>query len=317
MKKALLTGITGMDGSHLSDLLLSKGYEVHGIVRRSSSPNTSRINHILDHLHLHCGDLTDSESLNRIVLFVQPDEIYNLGAQSFVRSSFDISEYTANTDALGVLRLIEAARICNSHPKFYQASTSELFGMTETPQNEKTPFYPRSPYAIAKLFGYWTVVNYRESYDMFACNGILMNHESERRGDEFVTQKIAKGLVRISKGLQDKLFLGNLDARRDWGYAPDFVRGMFLMMQQDKPDDFVLATGESHTVREFLDEASNILNLDWTKFVEIDPCYFRPTEVDYLLGNANKAKRILGWEPTVRFKELVSIMVRRAELEIQ
>lgn len=314
MKKALLTGITGMDGSHLSDLLLSKGYEVHGIVRRSSSPNTSRINHILHRLHLHCGDLTDSESLNRIVLSVQPDEIYNLGAQSFVRSSFDISEYTANTDALGVLRLIEAARVCGSRPKFYQASTSELFGRTEIPQNEKSPFYPRSPYAISKLFGFWTVVNHRESYGMFACNGILFNHEGPRRGDEFVTQKIVKGLVAIKEGRQDKLVLGNLDARRDWGYAPEFTEAMWLILQQDKPDDFVIGTGEYHTVREFLNMASEYLDLDWTKHVEIDSRYFRPTEVDYLLADASKAKKVLGWGPKIKFDQLVRIMVD-SELE--
>lgn len=314
MKKALLSGVTGMDGSHLADLLLEKGYEVHGIVRRSSSPNTNRINHILDRLHLHCGDLADSESLNRIVDDVQPDEVYNLGAQSFVRSSFDIAEYTAQIDALGALRLIEATWK-NSDAKFYQASTSEMFGSSQAPQNEDTPFAPRSPYGAAKLFAYWTVVNYRDS-GMFACNGILYNHEGERRGDEFVTQKIAKGLVRIYLRQQNELVLGNLDAKRDWGYAPDFVQAMFLMMQQDEPDDYVIATGESHTVREFLDEGAHYLGMEWQPFVKIDPQYFRPIEVDYLLGNALKAERVLQWKPKVKFKQLVRIMID-AELAVQ
>ena len=312
MKIALITGISGQDGSFLAELLLEKGYEVHGIIRRTSHPNTGRINHILDQLHLHNGDMTDANSLTNIVREVCPNEIYNLAAQSQVRVSFENPEYTANTDALGTLRLIEAAKTCGSNPKFYQASTSELFGMTETPQRETTAFYPRSPYGIAKLFAYWTVVNYRES-GMFACNGILFNHESPRRGDEFVTQKIVKALVAIHRGEQNKLLLGNLDARRDWGYAKEYVEAMWLMLQQDSPDDFVIATGESHTIREFLDVAAAYLQMDWSKHVEIDQKYFRPTEVDYLLGDASKAKRILGWEPKVKFKELVKIMVE-AEL---
>jgi GDPmannose 4,6-dehydratase len=312
MKKAFITGIGGQDGSYLSELLLEKGYEVHGLMRRSSTPNTSRISHILNRLVLHSGDMTDGGSLRNILRDVQPDEVYNLAAQSHVRTSFESPEYTANTDALGTLRLIEAAKTCGSGPKFYQASTSELFGMTETPQRETTAFYPRSPYGIAKLFAYWTVVNYRES-GMFACNGILFNHESPRRGDEFVTQKIVKALVAIHRKEQEMLILGNLDARRDWGYAKEYVEAMWLMLQQDKPEDFVIATGESHTIREFLDTAAAYLQLDWSKHVEIDPQYFRPTEVDYLLGDASKAKNILTWEPKVKFKELVKIMVE-AEL---
>ena len=310
MKKALVTGIAGQDGSYLAELLLEKGYEVHGLVRRSSSPNTSRIDHVLHRLHLHSGDMTDSGTLNNIVQEVQPQEIYNLAAQSHVRISFENPEYTANTDALGTLRLIEAARMCDSKPRFYQASTSELFGISPTPQNEQTPFYPRSPYAVAKLYAYYTVVNYRESYNMFACNGILFNHESPRRGDQFVTKKIIRELVRISRGQQEKLFLGNLDAKRDWGYAPEFVYAMFLMMQQDRPDDFVIATGEAHSVRDFLNEASYWLNLEWEKYVEIDPQLFRPAEVDYLLGDAFKARRVLNWAPKVKFNELVRIMVQ-------
>jgi len=312
MKKAFVSGCSGQDGSYLCELLLQKDYEVHGLIRRSSSHSTSRIDHIINQLHLHTGDMTDGGSLSNILRSVQPNEVYNLAAQSHVRTSFENPEYTANTDALGTLRLIEAAKTCGSNPKFYQASTSELFGMTETPQRETTAFYPRSPYGIAKLFAYWTVVNYREG-GMFACNGILFNHESPRRGDEFVTQKIVKALVAIRRGTQDKLILGNLDARRDWGYAKEYVEAMWLMLQQDKPEDFVIATGESHTIREFLDVAAAYLQLDWSKYVVIDPQYFRPTEVDYLLGDASKAERILGWEPKVKFKELVKIMVE-AEL---
>lgn len=314
--KALLTGITGQDGSYLAELLLNKGYEVHGIVRRSSSFNTGRIDHILDDLQLHYGDMTDSGSLCRILQDVKPDECYNLAAQSHVRTSFENPEYTADTDGLGTLRLIEAARAAGV-PKFYQASTSELFGMTETPQRETTPFYPRSPYGIAKLFAYWTVINYRESYDMFASNGILFNHESPRRGDNFVTKKIARGLVDIYMGKVDKIVLGNLEAKRDWGYAPEFVEAMWLMMQHDKPDDFVIATGESHSVREFLNAGADYLGFDsWEPFVEIDSRYFRPAEVDYLLGDASKAKKILGWESKVKFKQLVRLMVD-AELSAQ
>jgi GDPmannose 4,6-dehydratase len=306
--KALLTGITGQDGSYLAELLLKKGYEVHGVVRRSSSPNMGRIEHIASELILHAGDMTDSGSLNNIVQSVQPDEVYNLAAQSHVRTSFENPEYTANTDGLGTLRLIEAVRTSDTPAKFYQASTSELFGLTETPQKETTPFYPRSPYGIAKLFAYWTVINYREA-GMFACNGILFNHESPRRGEDFVTRKIIRGLVRISKGQQDKLFLGNLEARRDWGFAGEYVEAMWLMMQQNKSDDYVIATGESHTVREFLNEAASYLALDWTKCVETDTSLYRPTEVDYLLGDASKAKRVLGWEARVKFKELVHLMI--------
>lgn len=312
MKKALITGITGQDGSYLSELLLEKGYEVHGLVRRASTPNTGRIDHILDRLHLHAGDMTDAGSLAACLQEVQPDEIYNLAAQSHVRTSFENPEYTANTDALGTLRLLEAARTVGDS-KFYQASTSELFGMTETPQRETTPFHPRSPYGIAKQFAYWTVVNYREN-GMFACNGILFNHESPRRGEDFVTKKIVREMVRIHRGREISLPLGNLDAKRDWGYAKEYVEAMWLMLQQDRPEDFVIATGESHTVREFLDEVSAYLGFDWGPYVEIDPKYFRPTEVDYLLGDASKAKRILGWEPKVKFKELVRIMVK-AEMQ--
>ena len=307
--KALITGITGQDGSYLAELLLEKGYEVHGIIRRSSSFNTGRIDHIFDDIHLHYGDLTDSSSLCKLLRTVEPDEVYNLGAQSHVRVSFDIPEYTADADAIGALRLLEAIKDCG-RPKFYQASSSELYGkVLETPQSETTPFYPRSPYGIAKQFAFWTTVNYRESYNMFACNGILFNHESPRRGETFVTRKIVKGLIAIKEGKQDKLFLGNVDARRDWGYAKEYVEAMWLMMQQPDPDDFVIATGETHTVREFLDEAAAHLQMDWEPCVFIDQRYFRPAEVDILLGDASKAKRILGWEPKVKFRDLVRLMV--------
>lgn len=307
--KALITGISGQTGSYLAEQLLEKGYEVHGIVRRSSSHNTSRIDHIIDRLHLHQGDLTDSSSLHDIFKIVEPEEVYNLGAQSLVKTSFQVPEYTADVDALGTLRMLEMTKYFGAK-KFYQASTSELFGsVRETPQNESTPFYPRSPYGISKLFAYWATVNYRESYGMFACNGILFNHESERRGDEFVTQKIVKAAVRIKFGLQKELELGNLDAKRDWGYAPDFARAMWMMLQQSKPDDYVIATGETHSIREFLDEVFNYLNIDWHRYVVISSKYFRPAEVNLLLGDASKAKRVLGWEPKVKFKELVRIMV--------
>jgi GDPmannose 4,6-dehydratase len=313
MKTALITGITGQDGSYLAELLLEKGYEVHGILRRSSSFNTSRIDSIFHLLHLHYGDLTDANSLRHIVQESKPDEVYNLGAQSHVRTSFDIPVYTAGATGLGALNMLEAVKDYGN-AKFYQASSSELFGkVVETPQKETTPFYPRSPYGVAKQFAYWSTVNYREAYNMFACNGILFNHESPRRGDTFVTQKIVKAAVRIMKGQQGKLFLGNLDARRDWGYAKDYVEAMYLMIQQDKPDDYVIATGEAHSIREFLTEAFSYVNLDWNKYVEIDPKYYRPAEVDLLLGDASKAKRQLGWEPKVKFKELVKIMVE-AEL---
>jgi len=307
MKKALISGANGQDGSYLCEQLLIKGYAVHGIIRRSSSPNTSRIDHILDDIQLHDGDLTDSSSLNKIVQEVKPDEIFNLAAQSHVKTSFNSPSYTSNVDALGCLRFIEVAHQ-NGVEKFYQASTSELFGTTPGPQNEETPFNPCSPYAIAKRFAFDTVVNYRDSYGMFAVNGILFNHESPRRGEHFVSKKICKGLVRIKNGLQDKLFLGNIEARRDWGYAPDFTYAMWTMLQQNKPEDFVIATGESHTVKEFLDEAGANLDMDWTKYVAIDLQFYRPVEVDYLLGDYSKAKRLLGWQPKVRFKELVRIM---------
>jgi GDPmannose 4,6-dehydratase len=308
MSVALITGITGQDGSYLAELLLEKGYEVHGMVRRASTINTSRIDHIFGDLELHYGDLTDGRSMERIVENVKPSEVYNLGAQSHVRTSFDIPEYTAEATGLGTLRLLEACR--GRDVRFYQASSSELFGwVREVPQTEKTPFYPRSPYGVAKLHSFWTTVNYRESYDMFACNGILFNHESPRRGDTFVTKKIVKAAVRISRSLQSTLELGNLDAQRDWGYAKDYVEAMWLMLQQPKADDYVIATGETHSVREFLGEVFGYLNLDWEAFVRINPKYFRPAEVDLLLGDATKAKNELGWEPKVRFRELARLMV--------
>ena len=310
--KALVTGIGGQSGSYLAELLLKKGYEVHGLVRRSSVYNTQRIDHIADSLQLHHGDLTDSSSIHKILKEVQPDEVYNLGAQSHVRLSFDIPEYTADVDAIGTLRLLEAVKDIGC--KFYQASSSELFGkVQEIPQTETTPFYPRSPYGIAKQFAFWMTKNYREM-GMFACNGILFNHESPRRGGTFVTKKIVSALAEILKGTRKKLYLGNLDARRDWGYAPEYVEAMYLMMQQPKPDDYVIATGEAHSVREFLDEAFGYAGMDWQPYVEIDPRFFRPTEVDLLLGCAQKAKRVLSWEPKVKFRELVKIMVD-AELQ--
>ncbi len=316
-KKALITGITGQDGSYLAELLLSKDYEVYGIIRRSSSFNTERIDHIYQDPHesarrlkLIYGDLNDASSLNKILRDVQPDEIYNLGAQSHVRVSFDIPEYTAEVGGLGTLRLLEAIRDTGIKTKFYQASSSELYGkVQEVPQRETTPFYPRSPYAVAKLYSYWITVNYRESYDMFACNGILFNHESPRRGETFVTRKVTKAAVAIKLGLQDKLFLGNLDAKRDWGFAGDYVEAMWLMLQQEKPDDFVIATGETYSVRDLLTESFGYLGLDWEKHVEIDPRYYRPAEVDLLIGDPTKARTVLGWEPKVKFKELVQMMV--------
>ena len=316
-KKALITGITGQDGSYLAELLLSKDYEVYGIIRRSSSFNTERIDHIYQDPHesarrlkLIYGDLNDASSLNKILRDVQPDEIYNLGAQSHVRVSFDIPEYTAEVGGLGTLRLLEAIRDTGIKTKFYQASSSELYGkVQEVPQRETTPFYPRSPYAVAKLYSYWITVNYRESYDMFACNGILFNHESPRRGETFVTRKVTKAAVAIKHGLQDKLFLGNLDAKRDWGFAGDYVEAMWLMLQQEKPDDFVIATGETYSVRDLLTESFGYLGLDWEKHVEIDPRYYRPAEVDLLIGDPTKARTVLGWEPKVKFKELVQMMV--------
>ena len=316
-KRALITGITGQDGSYLAELLLAKGYEVYGVIRRASSFNTGRIDHIYQDPHepnpklrLFFGDLNDSSSLNQILRQTEPDEIYNLGAQSHVRVSFDIPEYTGEITGLGTIRLLEAMRETGITPKFYQASSSELYGkVVETPQKETTPFYPRSPYACAKAYAFYATVNYRESYGFFACNGILFNHESARRGETFVTRKITRAATRIKLGLQEKLFLGNLDAKRDWGYAKDFVEAMYLMMQADEPDDYVIATGETHSVREFCEETFALLDLDWQEFVEIDPRYYRPAEVDLLLGDAAKAREKLGWSPTVSFKELVKMMV--------
>jgi GDPmannose 4,6-dehydratase len=317
-KKALITGITGQDGSYLTELLLGKGYDVYGVIRRASTFNTERIDHIYQDPHesgrrlrLLYGDLNDASSLNKILRDVQPDEIYNLGAQSHVRVSFDIPEYTAEVGALGTLRLLEAIRETGLRgTRFYQASSSELFGkVQEVPQRETTPFYPRSPYGVAKLYAYWVTVNYRESYGLFACNGVLFNHESPRRGETFVTRKITRAAAAIKLGLQNKLYLGNLDAKRDWGHAKDFVEAMWLMLQQDEADDYVIATGETHSVRELLNEAFGRLDLDWKQFVEIDPRYFRPAEVDLLVGDASKARRKLGWEPKITFKELVRTMV--------
>jgi len=315
MKKALITGITGQDGSYLAELLLKKGYEVWGIIRRSSSFHTGRIDHLYKDPHeqpklkLIYGDLTDGANLSTIINDIKPDEVYNLGAQSHVRVSFDMPIFTVNTDALGTLRLLEAIRSSNRPVKFYQASSSEMYGkVVEVPQTEKTPFYPRSPYACAKAYSFWQTLNYREAYGLFACNGILFNHESPRRGETFVTRKITRAVTRIKCGLQDKLFLGNLDAKRDWGFAGDYVEAMWLMLQHDNPDDYVIATGESHSVKEFVDEVFSYLDLDWQKYVEIDPRYFRPSEVDFLQGDASKAKKVLGWEPKVTFKELARIM---------
>lgn len=321
MKKALITGITGQDGSYLAELLLEKGYEVHGIIRRSSLINTSRIDHLYQDPHLptarlflHYGDLTDGTTLRKILEAVEPTEVYNLGAQSHVRVSFDVPEYTVDTVAMGTLRLLEAIRDYQEHTgkrvKFYQAGSSEMFGLVqEVPQRETTPFYPRSPYACAKVYAHWQTVNYREAYGMFAANGILFNHESPRRGHTFVTRKITMALANILAGKQDKLYLGNLDAKRDWGYAKDYVEAIWLILQQEEPDDFVIATGETHSVREFLEEAFSYVNLKWQNYVEIDPRYFRPAEVELLLGDATKAKQKLGWQPRVTFRELVRIMV--------
>ncbi|BCS80357.1 GDP-mannose 4,6-dehydratase [Anaerocellum diazotrophicum] len=347
MKRALITGITGQDGAYLAEFLLEKGYEVHGIKRRTSLINTQRIDHLYEDPHvenqrfyLHYGDLTDSTNLIRIIQEVQPDEIYNLAAQSHVKVSFESPEYTANADALGTLRLLEAIRILKLENKtrFYQASTSELFGkVQEIPQKETTPFYPRSPYAVAKLYAYWITVNYREAYGIFACNGILFNHESPIRGETFVTRKITRAVARIKYGLQDKLYLGNLDAKRDWGYAKDYVRAMWMILNHDVPDDYVIATGETHSVREFVEKAFKYVDIDieWVGqgvdekgidaktgkvLVEVDPRYFRPTEVDILVGDATKARQVLGWQPTVTFDELVKIMMesdlKEAEREL-
>src|SRR3984893_12480485 len=315
-RRALISGITGQDGSFLAELLLQKGYEVFGVIRRSSSFNTGRIDHLYQDPHepttklkLVYGDLNDSSSLNKILRTVEPDEIYNLGAQSHVRVSFDIPEYTGEVTALGTIRLLEAIREVGIKPKFYQASSSELYGKVfESPQTEKTPFYPRSPYACAKAYAYYITVNYRESYGLFACKGILFNHESERRGETFVTRKITRAATRIKLGLQDKLYMGNLDAHRDWGYARDYVEAMWMMMNAAEPDAYLVATGEKHSVREFLEKTFSYLDLDWEKYVEIDPRYFRPAEVDLLLGDPSKARHQLGWEPKVTFDGLVKLM---------
>jgi len=318
-KKALITGITGQDGSYLAELLLEKGYEVHGIVRRSSSFNTDRIDHIYHDPHetgaklfLHYGDLTDGQNLTNLVLDLAPDEIYNLGAQSHVRVSFDAPAYTVQVVGIGALNVLEAARQLNKQKgvRVYQASSSEMYGdVEETPQTERTPFHPQSPYACAKVYAYHQTVNYRHAYDLFAVNGILFNHESPRRGETFVTRKITRAATRIKLGLQEKLYLGNLDAKRDWGYAKDYIEGMWMMLQHDTPDDYVLATGETQTIRQFLDYSFGYLDIDWEKHVEIDLRYFRPTEVNLLLGDASKAKRILGWEPKTSCKELAELMV--------
>ena len=317
MKRALITGITGQDGSYLADFLLGKDYEVHGIIRRASTFNTSRIDHLYQdpHVHgvrlfLHYGDLADSVHLVKLLYKLQPDEIYHLGAQSHVRVSFDIPEYTADVTGIGTIRILEAIRESGVKPRFYQASSSEMFGkVQEVPQTEKTPFWPRSPYGVAKVFSYWATVNYRESYGLHASNGILFNHESPRRGETFVTRKISRAVARIKCGLDKVLYLGNLDARRDWGYAPEYVQGMWLMLQQDWPDDYILATNETHSVREFVELAFERVGLDWKEFVKHDGRYERPAEVDLLIGDATKAKKMLNWEPQVRFEELVRIMV--------
>ncbi|MGE5329731.1 MAG: GDP-mannose 4,6-dehydratase [Deltaproteobacteria bacterium] len=341
MKRALITGITGQDGSYLTELLLSKGYEVHGIIRRASSFNTKRIDHLFENpeignksLFLYHGDLTDSSNLNRVIEKVKPDEIYNLAAQSHVKVSFEVPEYSAEVDAIGTLRLLDAIKESGIRTRFYQASTSELYGgMPDTaPQNEKTPFHPRSPYAAAKLYAYWITVNYREAYNLFACNGILFNHESPRRGETFVTKKITKAVANIIIGKQEKLILGNLDAKRDWGFAGDFVEAMWMMLQQDKPEDYVIATGETHTVREFAElvfryagidivwegkgiEEKGICRKTGKTLVEIDSKYFRPTEVEFLLGDSSKAKKKLGWEPKVKLNDLVKMMLDNDMLE--
>ncbi len=311
-KKAFITGITGQDGSYLAELLLEKGYEVYGTIRRSSSFNTERIDHIYNNpnLHLVHGNLVDGSRLKELFHDINPDEVYNLGAQSHVKVSFDEPVYTVTTDAVGTLNVLEALRKLDKVPRFYQASSSEMYGLVqEVPQSEKTPFHPRSPYGCAKVYSFWQTVNYREAYDMFACNGILFNHESPRRGETFVTRKITRAATRIKLGLQDKLLLGNIDAKRDWGFAGDYVEAMWLILQQEKPDDYVIATGETHSVREFLDEVFGHLDLDWQKYVEIDPRYFRPSEVELLLGDPSKAKTELNWKLKTSFKELAKMMV--------
>jgi GDPmannose 4,6-dehydratase len=314
-KKALITGITGQDGSYLAELLLEKGYEVHGLVRRSSSFNTWRIDHVRDRLVLHYGDLVDQNSLVRTMVSIAPDEAYNLAAQSHVKVSFEMPEYTANVTALGVMRLLDAVREAGLRTRVYQAGSSEMFGLVqENPQRETTPFHPRSPYGVSKVFGHWIAVNYREGYGMHVSNGILFNHESPRRGENFVTRKITLGVAAIKKDKARELRLGNLDARRDWGFAQDFVEAMWLMLQQEEPGDYVVATGETHSVKEFCEEAFGCVGLDWKDFVKVDPKYFRPAEVDLLLGDPSRAKSRLGWEPKVTFKELVRLMVE-ADLE--
>ncbi len=322
-KRALLTGITGQDGSYLTEFLLQKDYEVYGLIRRSSTFNTDRIEHLYQDPHernvrlkLFYGDLNDASSLNHIIKTIKPDEIYNLGAQSHVKVSFEIPEYTAEITALGTTRILEAIRDSGIKTKFYQASSSEMFGNAkEFPQSEATPFRPRSPYAAAKVYAYWITVNYREAYDVFACNGILFNHESPRRGETFVTRKITKALARVKHGLQKKIYLGNIESKRDWGFAGDYVEAMWLMLQQDKPDDYVIATGETRSVKEFLEEAFRYVGLDWKEYVEIDQRYFRPTDVDCLIGDSTKARKILNWEPKIKFKELVRMMVD-ADMEL-
>jgi len=317
MKKALITGITGQDGSYLADLLIAKGYEVHGIIRRASTFNTARIDHLYQDPHvngvrlfLHYGDLADSVNLVKLIYELKPDEIYHLGAQSHVRVSYDIPEYTADVTGVGTIRILEAMRESGVNSRFYQASSSEMFGKVQAvPQIETTPFWPRSPYGVAKVFAYWATVNYRESYNMHASNGILFNHESPRRGETFVTRKITRAVAAIKLGKQKSLYLGNLDAKRDWGYAPEYVEGMWRMVQQDNPDDYILATNETHTVREFVEEAFAHVDLDWNEFVKYDARYERPAEVDLLIGDPAKAKRVLGWEPRTTFKDLVRIMV--------
>ena len=316
-KKALITGITGQDGSYLAELLLDKGYEVYGIVRRTSTFTTDRIDHIFQDPHekkarlkLIYGDLSDASVITKILADVKPDEVYNLAAQSHVRVSFDIPEYTGDVTAIGSLRILEAIRFLGLKTRYYQASSSEMFGMVQAiPQNEDTPFYPRSPYAVAKLYAHWITKNYRESYGIYACSGILFNHESPRRGETFVTRKITQAVAHIKAGLQDKLYLGNLDSKRDWGYAKEYVEAMWLMLQQDEPEDYVIATNETHTIKEFLEEAFSHVGLNWKDYVEFDPKYLRPAEVDLLIGDYSKAKKQLGWEPKTKFKELVKIMV--------
>jgi len=316
MKKAFVTGVNGQDGSYLAELLLSKGYEVHGLIRRSSSFNTQRVEHIYHDPHeagvrflMHYGDLSDSGSLINLIRDLEPDEIYHLGAQSHVKVSFDIPEYTADATAMGTIRMLEAIRASGVQTRFYQASSSEMFGSAPPPQSETTPFHPRSPYGVSKVFAYWATVNYREAYGLFACNGILFNHESIRRGETFVTRKITRAVARIKAGLQDKLYLGNLDSVRDWGHAPEYVEAMWLMLQRDEPEDFVIATGESHSVREFVELAFGRVGLDWERYVAVDPRYFRPAEVQSLCGDVSKARAELGWQARTGFKELVGLMV--------